>query len=265
MNHYHGSSLVGKQKIDAVSGLRSEGEATPLEFDVNHSMSGELFAGKIKPYVPLHLRDLPPSAARRIHVRRCRAGDRYLAALGITHAYCSPILQAARGSTHGYDVIDHARRRRARRRSRLRALRGLRPPRPRQVVDQSRPTTWRFRQRGRLVGGRAENGPSSHFAVVLRRGVGFRRGAASQHGARPGAGPIATDGCSRPVSQTDAKASTFRIPYAEHAYPVSRSPLGRLLRTCRAVSRLDALAFWPRSTSFHGRRPPTVPARPPPS
>jgi (1->4)-alpha-D-glucan 1-alpha-D-glucosylmutase len=33
----------------------------------------------------------------------------YLAALGVSHAYSSPYLQAARGSTHGYDVVDHAR------------------------------------------------------------------------------------------------------------------------------------------------------------
>ncbi|NUR94797.1 MAG: malto-oligosyltrehalose synthase [Kribbellaceae bacterium] len=33
----------------------------------------------------------------------------YLASLGISHAYLSPILQAAPGSTHGYDVVDHSR------------------------------------------------------------------------------------------------------------------------------------------------------------
>ncbi|MDP8954992.1 MAG: alpha-amylase family glycosyl hydrolase, partial [Actinomycetota bacterium] len=33
----------------------------------------------------------------------------YLAALGVTHVYTSPVLQAAPGSTHGYDVVDHAR------------------------------------------------------------------------------------------------------------------------------------------------------------
>ena len=33
----------------------------------------------------------------------------YLADLGITHVYCSPYLQAAPGSTHGYDVEDHSR------------------------------------------------------------------------------------------------------------------------------------------------------------
>src|ERR1700678_650213 len=31
----------------------------------------------------------------------------YLHELGISHVYCSPYLQAAPGSTHGYDVVDH--------------------------------------------------------------------------------------------------------------------------------------------------------------
>ncbi|XXM85180.1 malto-oligosyltrehalose synthase [Cellulosimicrobium sp. PMB13] len=33
----------------------------------------------------------------------------YLARLGVTHLYLSPVLQAAPGSTHGYDVVDHDR------------------------------------------------------------------------------------------------------------------------------------------------------------
>lgn len=33
----------------------------------------------------------------------------YLHGLGISHIYCSPILQAAAGSTHGYDVVDPTR------------------------------------------------------------------------------------------------------------------------------------------------------------
>lgn len=32
----------------------------------------------------------------------------YLASLGVSHLFCSPILQAAPGSMHGYDVVDHA-------------------------------------------------------------------------------------------------------------------------------------------------------------
>jgi (1->4)-alpha-D-glucan 1-alpha-D-glucosylmutase len=31
----------------------------------------------------------------------------YLRALGVSHVYCSPYLQAAPGSAHGYDVVDH--------------------------------------------------------------------------------------------------------------------------------------------------------------
>lgn len=33
----------------------------------------------------------------------------YLAQLGISHLYSSPLLQAGKGSTHGYDVLDHSR------------------------------------------------------------------------------------------------------------------------------------------------------------
>jgi (1->4)-alpha-D-glucan 1-alpha-D-glucosylmutase len=33
----------------------------------------------------------------------------YLVRLGVSHVYFSPYLQAARGSTHGYDVVDHSR------------------------------------------------------------------------------------------------------------------------------------------------------------
>ncbi len=31
----------------------------------------------------------------------------YLAALGVSHVYCSPYLRARAGSTHGYDIVDH--------------------------------------------------------------------------------------------------------------------------------------------------------------
>jgi 4-alpha-glucanotransferase/(1->4)-alpha-D-glucan 1-alpha-D-glucosylmutase len=31
----------------------------------------------------------------------------YLARLGVSHIYCSPFLKARKGSTHGYDIIDH--------------------------------------------------------------------------------------------------------------------------------------------------------------
>ncbi len=55
-----------------------------------------------------------PSATYRLQVH---AGFRledaaevadYLAGLGVTHAYSSPLLRSAKGSNHGYDTVDHA-------------------------------------------------------------------------------------------------------------------------------------------------------------
>ncbi|TDD80230.1 malto-oligosyltrehalose synthase [Actinomadura rubrisoli] len=61
----------------------------------------------------------PPSGTYRLQLRGTPDGQfgfaeaavlaPYLAALGVSHVYLSPILQAAPGSAHGYDVVDHAR------------------------------------------------------------------------------------------------------------------------------------------------------------
>ncbi len=40
---------------------------------------------------------------------RAAAAAGYLVDLGVSDLYCSPVLQAAAGSTHGYDVVDHSR------------------------------------------------------------------------------------------------------------------------------------------------------------
>ncbi|MEO8698813.1 MAG: malto-oligosyltrehalose synthase [Kofleriaceae bacterium] len=55
---------------------------------------------------------LIPRATYRLQLRpdfgfaAATAAVPYLAALGISHVYLSPVLQAAMGSTHGYDVVD---------------------------------------------------------------------------------------------------------------------------------------------------------------
>ena len=54
-----------------------------------------------------------PRATYRIQLHRnfdlgqAAALADYWAALGISHSYASPILQAVPGSMHGYDVLDH--------------------------------------------------------------------------------------------------------------------------------------------------------------
>jgi (1->4)-alpha-D-glucan 1-alpha-D-glucosylmutase len=56
----------------------------------------------------------PPAATYRLQLHagfgfaEAAATAPYLARLGVTHLYLSPILQAAPGSTHGYDVVDHS-------------------------------------------------------------------------------------------------------------------------------------------------------------
>ncbi|HMH92981.1 MAG TPA: malto-oligosyltrehalose synthase [Streptosporangiaceae bacterium] len=56
----------------------------------------------------------PPAATYRLQLHagfgfeQAAATAGYLAGLGVTHLYLSPILQAAPGSMHGYDVVDHS-------------------------------------------------------------------------------------------------------------------------------------------------------------
>jgi (1->4)-alpha-D-glucan 1-alpha-D-glucosylmutase len=56
---------------------------------------------------------LAPRATYRLQLSgRFGLGDAarlvpYLAALGVSHVYCSPYLRARAGSTHGYDIVDH--------------------------------------------------------------------------------------------------------------------------------------------------------------
>lgn len=59
--------------------------------------------------------NLLPRATYRVQLHAgftfddARAVVPYLARLGISHLYCSPVLQAMPDSTHGYDVVDHGR------------------------------------------------------------------------------------------------------------------------------------------------------------
>src|SRR4051812_896219 len=57
----------------------------------------------------------PLTATYRLQLRRefafrdAAAVVPYLADLGVSHVYCSPVLTATPGSAHGYDVVDHTR------------------------------------------------------------------------------------------------------------------------------------------------------------
>src|SRR5919107_4384209 len=56
-----------------------------------------------------------PRATYRLQLQRefpfaaAAAAVPYLASLGVSHLHLSPVLESVPGSTHGYDVVDHAR------------------------------------------------------------------------------------------------------------------------------------------------------------
>jgi (1->4)-alpha-D-glucan 1-alpha-D-glucosylmutase len=169
----------------------------------------------------------------------------YLSDLGVTHVYCSPYLQAAPGSTHGYDVIDYTRPN-----LELGGEEGLRrftaalkASQLGQVLDIvpnhmaiSTAANWWWADV-------LENGPSSHFASYfdveweppearLRNTVLI---------------PILGDHYGRVLEagelQLIRRGADFQIRYAENTYPVSPSSLGPLLGRAARLSGSDMLAF----------------------
>jgi (1->4)-alpha-D-glucan 1-alpha-D-glucosylmutase len=182
----------------------------------------------------------------------------YLSELGVTHVYCSPYLQAARGSTHGYDVIDHTRPNAelGGEEGLRRFVASLRAAGLGQVLDivpnhmaiSTRENWW--------WADVLENGPSSHFASYfdveweppearLRNTVLI---------------PILSDHYGRVLEAGELhivrQQADFRIRYGENMYPVSPSSLGPLLGRAARQSRSDALAFL--ADAFSGLPRPTA-------
>ncbi|MFH5823070.1 malto-oligosyltrehalose synthase [Georgenia sp. AZ-5] len=77
-------------------------------------MTAPSTAGPGQAHLPGKGRRLPVSTYRLqlgpdLTFARAEAALPYLDSLGVTDLYLSPVLQAAPGSTHGYDVVDHSR------------------------------------------------------------------------------------------------------------------------------------------------------------
>jgi (1->4)-alpha-D-glucan 1-alpha-D-glucosylmutase len=73
----------------------------------------ELTEGRHGHFGPERRREIPAATYRLQFFAGFRLEDGaeladYLAALGVTHAYASPLLRSPEGSTHGYDTVDHA-------------------------------------------------------------------------------------------------------------------------------------------------------------
>jgi (1->4)-alpha-D-glucan 1-alpha-D-glucosylmutase len=181
----------------------------------------------------------------------------YLSSLGISHLYCSPYLQAAKGSTHGYDVVDHGR---------LNAELGGEPAHRRlvealkarglgQVLDIVPNHMAADACENRFWRDVLENGPSSRYArwfdidweapdkteaTVLVPVLGDHYGRVLEAGELR----IALDG------------GTFTVRYADDVLPLSPRSVDDLVATAAADARSEELAEIARSLGGlpHARR-----------
>jgi (1->4)-alpha-D-glucan 1-alpha-D-glucosylmutase len=168
----------------------------------------------------------------------------YLKALGISHVYSSPYLQAAPGSMHGYDVVDHQKLNEelggeeghkafCRRLSEL----GMG-----QVLDIV-PNHMATGPKNRCWWDVLENGPSSQYAtwfdidwqsaeVKLQNKV-LIPVLGDQYGRALAAGQI----------RIDYHDQTFRVYYMDHWFPLSPRSLAMILTKTADSARDDTLKF----------------------
>jgi (1->4)-alpha-D-glucan 1-alpha-D-glucosylmutase len=181
----------------------------------------------------------------------------YLADLGVSHVYCSPYLQAAAGSTHGYDVVDHRRLNGELggpeafgRMTQALAAHGLSQvvdivPNHMAAVGRENPWWWDV----------LENGPSSRWADAFDIDWG---GTAEATGNRVLL-PILGDHYGRLLEAGDIRlvrnGPAFEVHYFEHAVPVSPRTLDVVLTRAAARCGSDELATL---ASALGRLPPAT-------
>ncbi|HWC72963.1 MAG TPA: malto-oligosyltrehalose synthase [Gemmatimonadales bacterium] len=169
----------------------------------------------------------------------------YLAALGVSHLYTSPYLQAAPDSTHGYDVVDHSRLSRelggpeghARMIAALQSagLGHLIDTVPNHMSIATRDNRWWWDV--------LQNGLASPYArffdveweppeVRLRNTLLL---------------PVLADQYGRALERGEIvlrrEGSTFTVHYKEHQFPVEPRSLALLLQTAATFHKSDRLTF----------------------
>ena len=168
----------------------------------------------------------------------------YLKDLGVSHVYCSPYLQAAPGSMHGYDVVDHQRvnDELGGEEGHQEFCRRLDELGMGQVLDIV-PNHMAAGPWNRYWWDVLENGPSSRYAawfdidwqsaeVKLQNKV-LIPVLGDQYGKVLAAGQI----------RVEFKEGRFRVCYMENAFPLSARSLAMILMNAAANSNDDTLGF----------------------
>ncbi|MCF8143604.1 MAG: malto-oligosyltrehalose synthase [Deltaproteobacteria bacterium] len=185
----------------------------------------------------------------------------YISDLGVSHLYTSPYLQAAAGSTHGYDVVDptrvneelggaeaHARLCQALQSSGLGQISDV-VPNHMAIAGRQNPWWWDV----------LENGPSSRYATYFD--VDWE--SSDDRWPNKVLLPVLGDHYGRILEDGQLRLShrngSFTLRYQDHVFPTDPSSLAELLRKAAGSCGSELLAFLAES---HSRLPrPTVTAR----
>jgi (1->4)-alpha-D-glucan 1-alpha-D-glucosylmutase len=169
----------------------------------------------------------------------------YLSGLGISHLYCSPYTQAAPGSTHGYDVVDHravnvelggaAAHERMCAALRAHGLSQILDIVPNHMAIGGPQNPWWWDV--------LENGPSSNYAAYFDvdwdtpetrlRNVVLLPVLSKQYGRALESGEI----------RLDREGGNFVIRYYDHKFPVAPRSLDTLLNDASERCGCDELGF----------------------
>ena len=174
----------------------------------------------------------------------------YLKELGVSHLYCSPYLQAAPGSMHGYDVVDHQRvnEELGGEQGHQEFCQRLQELRLGQVLDIV-PNHMAIGSKNLYWWDVLENGPSSRYAtwfdidwqsaeVKLQNKV-LIPVLGDQYGKVLASGQI----------QVEFKGGSFGVRYADHAFPLSPRSLAMILANAASSAQNDTLGFFADSLS----------------
>lgn len=180
-----------------------------------------------------------------LHFDALRDRVGYFRRLGVSHLYLSPILQAAPGSRHGYDVVDHTQISEALggEAAYLRLCRTLAEAGLSQVVDLV-PNHMAIGTPGnRWWWDVLENGPASRFASYFDVDWGAH-GAADDRVLLP----VLGDHSGRALEARELRVELtepgkFVVRYHDHTFPAAPRSLGDLLRAAADRADSEDLAF----------------------
>ncbi|MBV9305678.1 MAG: malto-oligosyltrehalose synthase [Acidobacteriaceae bacterium] len=169
----------------------------------------------------------------------------YLHHLGISHVYCSPYLQAAPGSNHGYDVVDHHKVNEELGGSEAydKFCKHLGECDLGQVLDIVPNHMAISGRRNRLWWDVLENGPSSRYAPYFDIDWNVPDETIRNKTLAPILGDHYGRVLSRHEIEVERKGGEFVIKYFENEFPAAPKSLPLILAEAAAKSGSDYLAF----------------------